>query len=76
LTGEQQQIQAVSGNNAWTQTGDAAPAPALTAVGDRLNQLWITPHSVIKAAIKHNATVQTQTEDGQEDDGCLLCGPC
>ncbi len=66
LTGEQRQIQTVSGAHAWTQTGDAAPAPALTATADRLNQLWITPHGVIKAAIKHNATVQTQTEGGKK----------
>jgi glyoxylase-like metal-dependent hydrolase (beta-lactamase superfamily II) len=66
LTGEQHQIQTVSGTYAWTQTGDAAPAPALTALGDRLNQLWITPHGVIKAAIKHNATVQTETEGGKK----------
>jgi glyoxylase-like metal-dependent hydrolase (beta-lactamase superfamily II) len=66
LTGEQHQIQTVSGTYAWTQTGDAAPAPALTAVGDRLQQLWITPHGVIKAAIKNNATVQTQTEGSKK----------
>src|SRR5215472_9522398 len=66
LTGEQHQIQTVSGTYAWTQTGDAAPAPALTAVGDRLQQLWITPQGVIKAAIKHNATVETQTVDGKK----------
>src|SRR5215813_2345409 len=66
LTGEQRQIQTVSGTYAWTQTGDAAPAPALTAAADRLQQLWITPHGVVKAAIKHNATVQTQTEGGKK----------
>jgi glyoxylase-like metal-dependent hydrolase (beta-lactamase superfamily II) len=66
FTGEQHQIQTVSGTYAWTQTGDGAPAPALTAVGDRLHQLWITPHGVIKAAMKHNATVQTQTEGGKK----------
>jgi glyoxylase-like metal-dependent hydrolase (beta-lactamase superfamily II) len=66
LTGEQRQVQTVSGTHAWTQTGDAAPAPALAAVADRLNQLWITPHGVIKAAINHNATVQTQTEGGKK----------
>src|SRR4029077_6426360 len=59
LTGEQRQIQMVSGTSAWSQVGDAAPAPALAAVADRLHQLWITPHGVIKAAMKHNATVQT-----------------
>jgi len=66
LTGEQHQIQTVSGTYAWTQTGDAAPAATLTAAGDRLQQLWITPHGVIKAATKQNATVQTQTEGGKK----------
>ncbi len=66
LTGEQRQIQTVSGTYAWTQTGDAAPAPVLTAAGDRLHQLWITPHGVIKAASKHNATVETQMEGSKK----------
>jgi glyoxylase-like metal-dependent hydrolase (beta-lactamase superfamily II) len=66
LTGEQRQVQTVSGTSAWSQVGDAAPAPALAAVADRLHQLWITPHGVIKAAMKHNATVQTQTEVGKK----------
>jgi glyoxylase-like metal-dependent hydrolase (beta-lactamase superfamily II) len=66
LTGEQRQVQTVSGTSAWSQVGDAAPAPALAAVADRLHQLWITPHGVIKAAMKHNATVQTQTEGGKK----------
>ena len=66
LTGEQRQVQTVSGTSAWSQVGDAAPAPALAAVADRLHQLWITPHGVIKTAMKHNATVQTQTEGGKK----------
>jgi glyoxylase-like metal-dependent hydrolase (beta-lactamase superfamily II) len=66
LSGEQRQAQTVSGTSAWNQVGDGAPTPALAAVGDRLHQLWITPHGVIKAAIKHNATVQTQTEGGKK----------
>ena len=66
LSGEQRQIQAVSGTHAWNQAGDAAPAPCVAAVADRLHQLWITPHGVIKAAMKHNATVETQTEGGKK----------
>jgi glyoxylase-like metal-dependent hydrolase (beta-lactamase superfamily II) len=65
LTGEQRQIQIVSGTQAWGQVGDGAPTPAVAAVADRLHQLWITPHGVIKAAMKHNAAVQTQTEGGK-----------
>jgi glyoxylase-like metal-dependent hydrolase (beta-lactamase superfamily II) len=66
LTGEQHQIQMVSGTYAWTQTGDATPSATLTAAGDRLHQIWITPHGVLKAATKQNATVQTQTEGSKK----------
>jgi glyoxylase-like metal-dependent hydrolase (beta-lactamase superfamily II) len=66
LVGEQRQLQAVSGTQAWNQVGDASPTPQLAAVADRLHQLWITPHGVIKAAMKHNATVETQTDGGKK----------
>jgi glyoxylase-like metal-dependent hydrolase (beta-lactamase superfamily II) len=66
MVGEQRQNQMVSGTHAWTQTGENPPAPALAAVADRQYQLWITPHGVIKAAMKHNATVQAQTEGGKK----------
>jgi glyoxylase-like metal-dependent hydrolase (beta-lactamase superfamily II) len=66
MVGEQRQLQMVSGTHAWTQTGENPPAPALAAVADRLHQLWITPHGVVKAAMKHNATVQAQTEGGKK----------
>ena len=65
LVGEQRQLQAVSGTQAWNQVGENPPTPALAAVTDRLHQLWITPHGVIKAAMKHNATVEAQTEGGK-----------
>src|SRR5215813_3656465 len=66
LVGEQRQLQALSGTQAWNQVGENPPTPALAAVTDRLHQLWITPHGVIKAAMKHNATVETQTEGGKK----------
>src|SRR4029453_1448070 len=66
LVGEQRQLQMVSGTHAWNQVGENPPAPALAAVTDRQNQLWITPHGVVKAAMKHNATVQAQTEGGKK----------
>jgi len=66
LVGEQRQLQAVSGTSAWSQVGENPPAAALAAVGDRLHQLWITPHGVIKGAMKYNATVETQTEGGKK----------
>ena len=66
LVGEQRLIQSVSGFDAWSQIGDNPPAAAIAAVGDRLHQLWISPHGVIRAAIKHNATVETQTIGGKK----------
>src|SRR6266581_4653048 len=60
VIGEQRQILLVSGTQAWNQAGEnAVPAPA--AVADRVQQLWLTPHGVIKAAMAHKATVQAQT---------------
>lgn len=66
MTGEQKQMQAVSGNLAWSQTEPNPPGPALTAVGERLHQLWITPHGIIKAAATNNATAQAQTDGGKK----------
>ena len=56
----------VSGTHAWNQVGQNPIAPALAAVDDRMHQLWITPHGVVKAAKAHNATVQTKTEGGKK----------
>ena len=47
---DQRTIQVVSGKSAWTE-GGAQPAPNPGAVSDRLRQIWLTPHGVIKAAI-------------------------
>jgi hypothetical protein len=38
----------------------AIPQPV--AVADHLHQLWIMPYGVIKAALAHNATVQSRSE--------------
>jgi glyoxylase-like metal-dependent hydrolase (beta-lactamase superfamily II) len=65
IVGEQRQILVVSGTHAWNQVGENTN-PALAAVADRLHQLWITPYGVMKAAMKHNATVQAQTEGGKK----------
>jgi glyoxylase-like metal-dependent hydrolase (beta-lactamase superfamily II) len=66
LAGEQRQLQAVSGTQAWNKVEQNPPAPALAAAADRLHQLWITPHGVIKAATKNNATVEAQTVGSKE----------
>jgi glyoxylase-like metal-dependent hydrolase (beta-lactamase superfamily II) len=57
--------QAVSGTNAWNQAGENPPAPTPAAVIDRLNQLWLTPHGILKAAAKFNGTAETRTEGGK-----------
>jgi hypothetical protein len=66
LPGDQKQILAVAGTSAWTQVGEAPPTPAIPAVADRLHQLWITPHGVIKAAAKYNATAESKTDGGKK----------
>ena len=65
ITGEQRQILLVSGTQAWNQAGEnAVPAPA--AAAERLQQLWLTPHGVMKAAMAHKATVQAKTAGGKK----------
>ena len=46
---DQRTIQVVSGKSAWSE-GGAQPAPNPGAVTDRLRQIWLTPHGVVKAA--------------------------
>jgi glyoxylase-like metal-dependent hydrolase (beta-lactamase superfamily II) len=65
IIGEQRQVLLVSGTHAWNQPGDTA-VPTPVALVDRLLQLWITPHGVVKAALAHNATVQSRTEGGKK----------
>jgi hypothetical protein len=52
---DQQTIQVVSGKYAWSE-GGAQPAANPGAVSERLRQVWLTPHGVIKAAIANGAT--------------------
>jgi glyoxylase-like metal-dependent hydrolase (beta-lactamase superfamily II) len=65
VVGEQRQILVVSGTHAWNQVGENIN-PALAAVDDRLHQLWITPHGVVKAALASNPTAQARTEGGKK----------
>jgi glyoxylase-like metal-dependent hydrolase (beta-lactamase superfamily II) len=66
---DQRTIQVVSGRYAW-QEGGAQAAPNPGAVGDRLLQLWATPHGAIKAAIANSARLDgntaTYSVDGRE----------
>src|SRR5262249_51128780 len=66
---DQRAVSAVSGKFAWQEAGNqATPNPA--AVGDRLRQLWATPHGVIKAAMANSGRVESNTAiftlDGRE----------
>ena len=54
-TGDQRAVQVVSGMYTWTE-GGAQPAPNPAAVSERLRQLWLTPHGVIKAAVASGVT--------------------
>jgi glyoxylase-like metal-dependent hydrolase (beta-lactamase superfamily II) len=66
---DQRTVSVVSGNFAWQQVGNLTmPNPG--AVGDRLHQLWATPHGVIKAALANSGRVDGNTVtvsiDGRE----------
>lgn len=64
FTGEQRQIQLVSGNYAWNvpaaAAGAAAPpaAPAPGNAVERMLWLWATPQGFVKAAMANNATTK------------------
>lgn len=53
-TGEQRNDQYVSGTHAWNQLA-TAPLPGPRFVSDRIHQLWISPHGVLKAAARNKA---------------------
>ena len=53
---QQRNDQYVSGASRGTRPGRRRlPGPRF--VGDRVHQLWITPHGVVKAALRNNATL-------------------
>jgi glyoxylase-like metal-dependent hydrolase (beta-lactamase superfamily II) len=66
IPGGQRLTSAVSGTLAWGQLAEGPVNPAPAVVNDRLHQLWITPHGLIKAALKYNATAQAQEEGGKK----------
>lgn len=57
LAGPQRNDQFVSGELAWNVVGGNV-APGSRFVADRVHQLWITPHGVLKAAQRHNASLR------------------
>jgi glyoxylase-like metal-dependent hydrolase (beta-lactamase superfamily II) len=66
---DQRTVSVVSGKFAWQEAGNQA-VPNPVAAGDRLRQLWATPHGVIKAAIAGSGRVDGSTVtfgfDGRE----------
>jgi glyoxylase-like metal-dependent hydrolase (beta-lactamase superfamily II) len=69
VAADQRTVSVVSGKFAWQEAG-AQATPNSAAVGDRLHQLWATPHGVIKAAManagKVDGNIITVTVDGRE----------
>lgn len=64
LAGQQRNDQFVSGAYAWNVAG-TNPVPGPRFANDRVHQLWVTPHGVLRAAFKNNATVKFVTKDGK-----------
>ncbi len=63
LSGQQRNDQYISGETAWNVVGgNAAAGPRFVA--DRMHQLWITPHGVLKAAMRNNPSVSRGTDGG------------
>jgi glyoxylase-like metal-dependent hydrolase (beta-lactamase superfamily II) len=58
-TGDQRSVALVRGEYAWNMAGTSATAAPL-AVTDRMHDLWITPHGVVKAALRNQATVRSE----------------
>jgi len=75
FTGDQRQIQFVSGNYAWNMPAPAAnaaaggpapqPAPQAAAQPERMLAMWATPQGFVKAAMANNATTR-QVRGGTE----------
>jgi len=63
ISGQQRNDQFIRGGLAWNQTGTTA-TPSPISVPDRLHQLLITPHGVLKAAQRNGATLQQTGGDG------------
>jgi glyoxylase-like metal-dependent hydrolase (beta-lactamase superfamily II) len=64
---DQRSIQVVSGKYAWSEGGAQAVANP-GDVGDRLRQLWATPHGVIKAAMANGGTLDGKTITFKAED--------
>jgi glyoxylase-like metal-dependent hydrolase (beta-lactamase superfamily II) len=80
LFGEMRQIWVASGQYAWDIIGGNPVAPRFRddrrpVAAGRLEQITLTPHGFIKAAIANNATVRTETLRGQNKTMVLFSVP-
>jgi len=71
---QQRNDQFVSGDHAWNQ-GASGPAPGPRYVADRVHQLWISPHGVLKAAMRNGAALKRQTRGGKSLDAVSFTEP-
>jgi glyoxylase-like metal-dependent hydrolase (beta-lactamase superfamily II) len=62
--GEQRTVAMLQGNMAWNMIGPA-PVASPVALDQRTHDLWTSPHGIIKAALKNNATAATRNLEGQ-----------
>lgn len=61
LSGQQRNNQYIVGEIAWNTVGPlVVPGPRFVA--DRIHQLWITPHGVLRAAAANGATARTHAD--------------
>jgi glyoxylase-like metal-dependent hydrolase (beta-lactamase superfamily II) len=61
LSGQQRNNQFIVGDIAWNTVGPlVVPGPRFVA--DRIHQLWITPHGVLKAAAANGATARMHAD--------------
>ncbi|MGC4091709.1 MAG: MBL fold metallo-hydrolase [Polyangiaceae bacterium] len=61
---KQKNDQFVSGNYAWNMSGTTV-VPFSFFLSARINQLWVTPHGIIKAAQRSNAVAKLELRDGK-----------
>ena len=66
ITGQQRNDQYVSGTYAWNMAAQG-PASNQRLLTDRVHQLWISPHGIVKAAQRNGATVQWRSAKGMPD---------
>ncbi len=65
-------IQSVRGNVAWDMGDLNGTNAAVTPTGDRLLQIWTSPHGVIKAAHNAGADLKVATERGPDGNSLTV----